>query len=175
MLGEWAGWRRWSAIFAGFIGVLVITRPGVGVFGIGHVFALCSMLSNCFYVIMTRRLSATETPESLVLFAPLAPAALLFPPLQPACSRWLACRFAPWSCCTRLSPPRWRCRLATSLTSAHPSRQEAGGCWGIGCSAQSCWAAARCLSLMPVVAHMLRAGGSALHPSHLVFGFRRVH
>ena len=41
LLGEWAGWRRWLAILAGFCGVLVITRPGVGVFGIGH--ALCAL------------------------------------------------------------------------------------------------------------------------------------
>ncbi|WP_164889391.1 DMT family transporter, partial [Mesorhizobium sp. M7A.F.Ca.CA.002.03.2.1] len=61
LLGEWAGWRRWLAILAAFAGVLIITRPGVGVFGIGHLFALGSMLSNCFYVIMTRRMSATET------------------------------------------------------------------------------------------------------------------
>ena len=60
LLGEWAGWRRWLAILTGFAGVLIITRPGVGVFGIGHLFALCSMLSNCFYVIMTRRMSATR-------------------------------------------------------------------------------------------------------------------
>lgn len=81
LLGEWAGWRRWSAILAGFVGVLVITRPGIGVFGLGHVFALCSMLANCFYVMMTRRMSATETSESLVLFAALAPTALLLPTL----------------------------------------------------------------------------------------------
>ena len=48
LLGEWAGWRRWLAILAGFAGVLVITRPGVGVFGVGHVFALCSMLVELF-------------------------------------------------------------------------------------------------------------------------------
>src|SRR6478609_7492620 len=42
LLGEWAGWRRWLAILAAFAGVLIITRPGVGVFGIGHLFALCS-------------------------------------------------------------------------------------------------------------------------------------
>ncbi|MGB3539727.1 MAG: DMT family transporter [Mesorhizobium sp.] len=81
MLGEWAGWRRWLAIWIGFIGVLVITRPGVGVFGIGHALALCSMLSNSFYVIMTRRMSATETPESLILFAALSPVILLLPVL----------------------------------------------------------------------------------------------
>jgi drug/metabolite transporter (DMT)-like permease len=28
MLGEWPGWRRWSAICVGFGGVLQITRPG---------------------------------------------------------------------------------------------------------------------------------------------------
>lgn len=79
LLGEWAGWRRWLAILTGFVGVLIITRPGVGVFGIGHLFALCSMLSNCFYVIMTRRMSASETSESLILFSALAPAVLLLP------------------------------------------------------------------------------------------------
>ncbi|MER8917637.1 DMT family transporter [Mesorhizobium sp. M0761] len=81
LLGEWAGWRRWLAILSGFVGVLVITRPGIGVFGIGHLFALGSMLSNSFYVIMTRRMSASETSESLILFSALAPAVLLLPML----------------------------------------------------------------------------------------------
>jgi drug/metabolite transporter (DMT)-like permease len=81
LLGEWAGWRRWLAILAGFVGVLVITRPGVGVFAIGHVYALCAMLSNCFYVIMTRRLAATESPESLILYPALVPVILLAPTL----------------------------------------------------------------------------------------------
>jgi drug/metabolite transporter (DMT)-like permease len=81
LLGEWAGWRRWLAILTGFVGVLVITRPGVGVFGVGHLFALGSMLSNSFYVIMTRRMSASESSESLILFSALAPAVLLLPML----------------------------------------------------------------------------------------------
>ncbi|TGT73435.1 DMT family transporter [Mesorhizobium sp. M2E.F.Ca.ET.166.01.1.1] len=81
LLGEWAGWRRWLAILTGFVGVLIITRPGVGVFGIGHLFALGSMLSNSFYVIMTRRMSSSETSESLILFSALAPSVLLAPML----------------------------------------------------------------------------------------------
>ncbi|MFA5633525.1 MAG: DMT family transporter [Porticoccaceae bacterium] len=81
LLGEWAGWRRWVAIVFGFIGVLVITRPGVGVFGIGHMFALCSMLSNSVYIIMTRSMSATETAESLIFYSALAPMILLTPTL----------------------------------------------------------------------------------------------
>ena len=32
MLGEWVRWRRWTAIGVGFIGVLVVTRPGAGAF-----------------------------------------------------------------------------------------------------------------------------------------------
>ncbi len=81
LLGEWAGWRRWLAILIGFVGVLVITRPGIGVFGLGHVLALGSMLSNSLYFIMTRRTSATETPESLILYSALAPVLLLMPTL----------------------------------------------------------------------------------------------
>ncbi len=66
LLGEWAGWRRWLAIVVGFAGVLVITRPGVGSFEIGHVYALTAMLSYCIYVIMTRSMGGRETPESLI-------------------------------------------------------------------------------------------------------------
>lgn len=79
LLGEWAGWRRWMAILVAFIGVLIIARPGLGTFGAGHLFALGSMLSNSFYVIMTRRMGARESAESLILFAALAPVVLLSP------------------------------------------------------------------------------------------------
>ena len=79
LLGEWAGWRRWLAVLAGFAGVLVITRPGYGAFGIGHVLALCSTLCYCFYVILTRRMSASETPASLIFYSALAPAILMAP------------------------------------------------------------------------------------------------
>ncbi|MEW9805503.1 DMT family transporter [Mesorhizobium marinum] len=81
LLGEWAGWRRWMAVLTGLVGVLVITRPGVGVFAIGHVYALGAMFCNCLYVIMTRRMAASETSESLILFAALTPVVLLAPTL----------------------------------------------------------------------------------------------
>src|SRR5262249_14113065 len=79
LLGEWAGWRRWLAIGGGFIGVLVITRPGFGTFELGHVYALGSMLSNCFYVIMTRRMGAKESAESMIFYSALAPVVLIGP------------------------------------------------------------------------------------------------
>jgi drug/metabolite transporter (DMT)-like permease len=79
MLGEWAGWRRWAAVIAGFLGVLVITRPGFGSFEIGHVYALSATASYCLYVIMTRRMAATETAESLIFYSALTPVVLMLP------------------------------------------------------------------------------------------------
>lgn len=79
LLGEWAGWRRWMAVGAGFVGMLLITRPGFGVFGIGHVFALTSMLSYVLYVLMTRSMGARETSESLIFYSALSPVVLMLP------------------------------------------------------------------------------------------------
>ncbi|MFC6488082.1 DMT family transporter [Nitratireductor sp. GCM10026969] len=79
LLGEWAGWRRWMAILAGFAGVLVITRPGFGTFSIGHVFALGAMTCYSLYVILTRRMGARETAESLIFYSALTPVVLIFP------------------------------------------------------------------------------------------------
>lgn len=79
LLGEWAGWRRWLAVLVGLVGVVVITRPGFGTFGIGHLYAICAMLSYCMYVIMTRQMSSTETPESLIFYSALTPAILMLP------------------------------------------------------------------------------------------------
>jgi drug/metabolite transporter (DMT)-like permease len=79
LLGERVGWRRWLAVTVGFAGMLVIVRPGFGTFGIGHVYALISMLSYCFYVIMTRSMGATESPSSLIFYSALAPVVLLAP------------------------------------------------------------------------------------------------
>lgn len=79
LLGEWAGWRRWAAILFGFLGVLVITRPGFGAFSLGHVFALSSMACYSLYVILTRRMGATETAESLIFYSALTPVILIFP------------------------------------------------------------------------------------------------
>lgn len=86
LLGEWAGWRRWLAIGVGFIGVLVVTRPGMGHIGIGHIYAFLSVLSYCFYVIMTRSMSQTETSESLIFYSALTPVVLFSPSIPLAAS-----------------------------------------------------------------------------------------
>ena len=57
ILREAVGPRRWLAVAAGFIGVLVIIRPGLKEFNPGVVLALCSGLCFASYIIMTRKIS----------------------------------------------------------------------------------------------------------------------
>jgi len=54
VLGESVGWRRWAAIGVGFIGILVILRPGVGVFSIEAVVPLVAALMFALYGLLTR-------------------------------------------------------------------------------------------------------------------------
>ena len=81
-LGEKLDARRWAAIVAGFAGVLLVIRPGSTAF---HPAILLSVLNALLYAafnLLTRRMAATETPESMqwisALFATLwlAPFAL---------------------------------------------------------------------------------------------------
>ncbi len=53
-LGEQVGWRRWVAIFIGFIGVLIIIRPGLSVFDPSVIFILISVLGVAIRDLITR-------------------------------------------------------------------------------------------------------------------------
>jgi drug/metabolite transporter (DMT)-like permease len=67
LLGERVGLRRTLAVIAGFAGVLIILRPGLGVLQTGAVWALISTLLYAFYNIMTRRLAAFDSAETSFL------------------------------------------------------------------------------------------------------------
>jgi S-adenosylmethionine uptake transporter len=54
VLKEHVGWRRWSAVVAGFIGVLVVLRPGFRVLGIGHLAAIVCGLAGAISMIALR-------------------------------------------------------------------------------------------------------------------------
>lgn len=64
-LGERVGWRRWTAITVGFIGVLIIVRPGVAGFDAYSSIALFSML---FITLrdMTTRMVPLALPAMLI-------------------------------------------------------------------------------------------------------------
>ena len=68
LLGEHVGWHRWAAVFAGFIGILVIMRPGGSAIQWAALFPLCASLTGAFRDILTRRMSARETSVALLFY-----------------------------------------------------------------------------------------------------------
>ena len=76
IFGERVGWRRWSAIFAGFIGVLIILRPGLEGFTPLSILAVLGMLGFAGRDLATR--AAPKTISNLTLgvygFAMMVPA-----------------------------------------------------------------------------------------------------
>jgi drug/metabolite transporter (DMT)-like permease len=61
LLGEKVGWRRWVAIGVGFVGVLVILQPGVGVFQPAALIPLLAALMFALYGLLTRLVGRTDS------------------------------------------------------------------------------------------------------------------
>ncbi len=79
LLGEWVGWRRLLAIMAGFAGIILVFRPGVGGVHWAIVFSLGATLSYALYNIATRHLAAFDPPEVTQFHTPLAGLVLAAP------------------------------------------------------------------------------------------------
>ena len=81
-LGERVGRFRWSAILAGFIGVLLVAQPGGDWNLFGVVLGLCGAILNAVLGTMLRLLGRTEHPMTLTFYLLLA-GTLLLAPLMP--------------------------------------------------------------------------------------------
>jgi drug/metabolite transporter (DMT)-like permease len=68
-LSEAVGVRRWAAVGAGFVGVVVMLRPGVGVFHIAALFSLLSAALYAYSTTVTRRLGTTESALRITLYS----------------------------------------------------------------------------------------------------------
>src|SRR5437588_1907476 len=68
ILKEKVGIHRWSALIVGFVGVLVITHPGAGTVTWGAFFALANAVLISSVAVAIRRMSATESTETLTLY-----------------------------------------------------------------------------------------------------------
>jgi len=62
VLREKVRWRRWTATLVGFIGVLVMVRPGSGSLQPGAAVALLNALASATSILLVRRLSDSEKP-----------------------------------------------------------------------------------------------------------------
>ncbi|MFP5480168.1 MAG: DMT family transporter, partial [Alphaproteobacteria bacterium] len=69
LLGERISWQRWAAVAAGLVGVLVILRPGMGVFSWAALLPLGAALLFALYSVLTR-LTTRDEPTFPAFFWP---------------------------------------------------------------------------------------------------------
>ena len=71
-LGEWVGWRRMVAILIGFVGILIVVRPGFADVHWAFAVSFLAMLSYAIFMLLTRKLSTFDPPLVTLFYALLA-------------------------------------------------------------------------------------------------------
>ena len=71
ILGEKVGPRRWLALLVGFMGVLLIVRPGLAGFNMGSIFILISVLFYALATMLTRKLQTTDSSATMSYYSSL--------------------------------------------------------------------------------------------------------
>jgi drug/metabolite transporter (DMT)-like permease len=79
MLGEWIGWRRWTAISVGFVGVLLVMRPGPLGFDAAVLLSVGSAICYAFYGIITRQLARTDSNDTTLFYTNLVGVLAMLP------------------------------------------------------------------------------------------------
>ena len=75
-LGEKVGLRRWSAVIIGFIGSLIVIRPGIIEFNLASIAALGTGFFYGIYLIITRKLHSSDSPLLTLLLTGVVGAVL---------------------------------------------------------------------------------------------------
>lgn len=70
-LGEQVGWRRWTAIAVGFVGVLVVLRPGTEVFQLASLFPVAAAFGYATLHMLTRYIGRTESALTMSFYIQL--------------------------------------------------------------------------------------------------------
>lgn len=79
LLGDAVGWRRWLAIGVGFIGILIIVRPGSEAFQPAALLSLGCAFFLALFSILTRKLAGVDSASTQQFFAGATPVILLAP------------------------------------------------------------------------------------------------
>ena len=92
-LGEKVGFRRWSAVVIGFIGSLVVIRPGFVEINLASLAALGTGIMYGFYLIITRKLSTSDNPLLTLLLTGVVGAVIItcvlpFVWVKPTINQW---------------------------------------------------------------------------------------
>ena len=75
-LGEKVGLRRWSAVIVGFVGSLIVIRPGFIEFNLATVAALGTGFFYGIYLVITRKLHTSDSPLLTLLLTGVVGAAI---------------------------------------------------------------------------------------------------
>ncbi len=67
-LKETVGPARWGALIVGFLGVLLVSSPGADTFQVGSLFALANAVLFGTVTVSVRRMTATESTETLTMY-----------------------------------------------------------------------------------------------------------
>jgi drug/metabolite transporter (DMT)-like permease len=81
LLGERVRWRRWTAIGVGFLGVIVVTRPGPGTFQPAALLSLAAALCYALFSVATRMLARTDSNETTLFYSNIVGALAMLPVL----------------------------------------------------------------------------------------------
>ena len=92
-LGEKVGFRRWSAVIIGFVGSLVVIRPGFVEINLASLAALGTGIMYGFYLIITRKLSTSDNPLLTLLLTGVVGAIIIstvmpFVWVKPTLTQW---------------------------------------------------------------------------------------
>ncbi|MGL4241422.1 MAG: DMT family transporter [Beijerinckiaceae bacterium] len=79
ILGEWVGARRLAAIGVGFVGILIVTRPGFGGVHPAALYSVAGVFCYAFYAILTRILAAHDSSATTMVYSGLGGLLLLIP------------------------------------------------------------------------------------------------
>ena len=72
LLKEQVGYRRWTAVIIGFIGAIIVIRPGFNEISLATFAGLGTGIAYAFYVITTRKLSSIDSPLLTLIFTGLS-------------------------------------------------------------------------------------------------------
>lgn len=67
-LGERIGIQRWLAVIVGFVGMILIAKPGVVTLDIGYIAAIVSAVTSAMVAVWLRRLAPTEKTVTIGLY-----------------------------------------------------------------------------------------------------------
>ena len=94
ILKETVGLYRWSAVFVGFIGVMIMLRPGTDGFSLYGLLAIIGAASAGFVMVIIRKLTRIDNPSTILAYQAVGVGLIMAIPaviqwVPPTLSEWL--------------------------------------------------------------------------------------